>query len=72
MPTKFVLDFSTAFGGTLVQIQCPHCSDIYEIDKNKIKEGVTDCWKCHRLYSQKASLTGVPRFVRDAVHRVKG
>lgn len=71
MPTR-AISFITNFGGVMKQYQCPNCGDIYMLDDDKVNEGTTHCWRCHKPYLQKFCTTSNFKFVRDAIHRVKG
>ena len=66
------ISFKTDFGSKVVELQCPNCDDTYHIEESKINDGMTDCWRCGALYLQKAHRTSNIRFVRKALHSVKG
>lgn len=60
------------FNNKEVEIQCPECDDIYHISEKELHDSVTNCWRCGTLYLQKLHKTSNIKFVRKAVHRVKG
>ena len=66
------IDYSLKFGGVIKQYYCPHCGDTYHIDIREIHEGLTDCWKCHRMYFQRICHPGNIKFVVKYVHTCRG